>query len=194
MEADIKRADGWERVVFAEVLIPDSTNVYGDFHTKESVKEFAYGFMKQGFGFEVTHDSIDRTGDLYVVESFIARPGDPDFIEGAWVVGSYIADDDLWQSVLSGEYNGYSYQATVQYLDVDMVMPLDRVRVGVTEPDLEDGHVHDFVVILDDDGRPIAGGTRDTGGHVHAIRSHTFTEVSAGHNHLYNFVEGREGR
>lgn len=193
MNTDIKRINEYERIVFAEVLIPDTLNVYGDFHTKESVKEFAYGFMKQGFGFEVEHNEIDRTGDLLVVESFIARTGDPDFIEGAWVVATYVADDALWDGILDGQYNGYSYTALVNYLDIDMVMPIDKIRVGTTEADLDDGHSHDFVVVLDDDGRVIAGGTNEVDGHMHAIRSHTFTEAANGHMHIYNFILGSEG-
>lgn len=193
MDTVIKRVNEYERIVFAEVLIPDTLNVYGDFHTKESVKEFAYGFMKQGFGFEVEHNEIDRTGDLLVVESFIARAGDPDFIEGAWVVATYVADDELWDGILDGRYNGYSYTALVNYLDIDMVMPIDKIRVGTTEADLNDGHAHDFVVVLDDDGRVIAGGTNEVDGHMHAIRSHTFTEYASGHIHIYNFIQGSEG-
>ena len=183
----------YEQIVFAEVLIPDQMDVFGDFHTRQSVKSFAYGFMKQGFGIELTHNGIDRSEDMKVVESFLAREGDSEFIEGSWVIGLYISDPDIWQGVLDGTYNGFSYQALVSALYVDMVMPYDVVRVGVTEPDLVDGHVHDYVVILDDEGRAIAGGTSETWGHMHKIRSHTFTEEADGHSHIYNFVQGTEG-
>lgn len=193
MSSEVKRRDDYERVVFAEVLIPDQMDVFGDFHTKESVKNFAYGFMKQGFGIEATHNSVDRSDSLKVVESFLAREGDPDFIVGSWVVGLYIEDDVIWEGVLDGTYNGFSYQALVSAVYVDMVMPNDVVRVGVTEPSLEDGHVHDYIVILDDDGRAIVGGTSETNGHMHKIRTHTLTEEAAGHVHIYNFVKGSEG-
>jgi len=193
MSTEVKRRDDYERVVFAEVLIPDQMDVFGDFHTRTSVKNFAYGFMKQGFGVEATHNSIDRSSDLKVVESFLAREGDTEFIIGSWVVGMYIGDDEIWNGVLDGTYNGFSYQALVSAVYVDMVMPYDVIRVGVTEPDLEDGHVHDYVVILDDSGRAIAGGTSETDGHMHKIRSHTFTEEANGHIHIYNFVQGSEG-
>ncbi|MGW8180033.1 MAG: XkdF-like putative serine protease domain-containing protein [bacterium] len=190
----MKVKNDWERVVFAELLIPDTTDVYGDFHTKESVKNFAYGFMRQGFGVEVEHTGVDRSSDgIHVVESFLAREGDPDFIAGAWVIGMFIGDDAVWQGVLDGEYGGFSYTALIKKYDVEMVVPLDVVRVGVTEPDVTDGHVHDFVVILDADGRPIAGGTSTVNGHAHKIRSHTLTEKEDGHVHIYNFVLGSKG-
>lgn len=193
MNLEIKTKDEWERVVFAELLIPDTTDVYGDFHTKESVKRWAYQFMREGFGIEVEHNKIDRSEDLQIVESFIAREGDPEFIVGAWVIGMYIGDDEVWEQVLAGELNGFSYTAKIEKMDVDMVMPIDIMRTGVTEPDINDGHVHDFFVILDTDGRAIAGGTSEMNGHSHAIRSHTFTEEAAGHVHIYNFVQGQEG-
>lgn len=187
----VKDENGFERVAFAEVIIPDSLNVYGDFHTKESVKEFAYGFMMGGFGIDVDHDEVDVSGDkIQVVESFIARPNDPDFIEGSWVVGILVKDDDLWDKILNGEINGFSYQAIVRRLaDVEVVVPIDKVRYGNTQPDPMDGHYHSFVVVLDDNERPVSGGTSVVNGHSHNISQHTFTDKAHEHVHIYNYVQ-----
>lgn len=194
MSMDDATPKEYEQVVFSEVLIPDVTDAYGDFYTKAGVRAFAYEFMKQGFGIDVNHSENDQSDSLKIVESFIAREGDPDFIEGAWVVGLYVGDDDLWAEVLQGNLTGFSYQANIYKYDVGLVVPSDNVRVGVTEPDLGDGHTHSFFVILGVDGRPIAGGTSIVEGHAHPIRRHTLTEESAGHVHIYNYVEGNEGR
>ena len=48
-----------------------------------------------------------------IVESFIARKGDPDFAEGAWVLGVRMTDGELWERVKSGELNGFSVDAVV---------------------------------------------------------------------------------
>lgn len=184
--------EGYERVVFAEVIIPDVPNVYGDFHTADSVKEFAYGFMLSGFGVDVRHEEVN-IDSLVVVESFIAREGDPDFIQGAWVIGMYIGDDDTWEQIRNGDLNGFSYQALVNALPISIEVPDQITRTGETEPDLEDGHTHTYVVVLDDDGRVIAGGTSETDGHSHTIRNHTFTEKEDGHSHIFNFVKGEGG-
>lgn len=188
-----KDAEGFERLVFAEVIIPDAINVYGDFHTRQSVRDFAYGFMMSGFGLDVEHDNDDITGKALVVESFIARSGDPDFIEGAWVVGMHIPDDGMWNEVLDGTINGYSYEAFVKTLYTQMEVPDDKTRLGITQPDNFDQHTHEFFVLLDDDGRPIAGGTSVVNGHSHSISQHTITDKAFEHSHIYNFIKGEGG-
>jgi len=189
----IKKDDqGFYRIVYAEVIIPNSINVEGDFHTEESVREFAYGFALNGYGLDIGHDNYDRE-DIYPVEYFIARENDPDFVPGSWVVGLYIGNDDIWQQIMNNELNGYSYEALVKSLPIEISVPSDATRYGVTEPNLYDGHVHNFFVILDDDGRVIVGGTDEQEGHSHLIRYHTFTEEFDGHVHTFNFVKGEGG-
>jgi len=186
----LRDSSGFERVVMAELLIPDTVNVYGDFHTSASVKQFAYSFAESGFGLDVEHDNIDRTGALLVVESFIARPGDSDFIEGSWVIGILIRDNSIWNDVLSGEINGFSYDALVKFVDIIIDIPVDKVISGVTEPDIYDGHTHKYTVILDDDGRVISGGTDVVNSHDHTILVHTSTELTQSHRHIYNILLG----
>ncbi len=184
----------YEQVVFAEVLIPETPNVYGDYWTRSAVIEAAYMFMETGFGIDIDHDNYDRTGMVHVVESFIARKGDPDFIEGSWVIGMRIKDDTLWEAVLSGDINGFSYEAIVGTIKGVLLVADDGVRTGLTEPDLEDGHTHNFMVVVDENNRPIEGGTSVTNGHSHGITTHTVTEESAGHKHRYNLVVGKDGK
>ena len=188
-----KDEEGFERIVYAEVIIPDSLNTYGDFHTRESVREFAYGFMLNGFGVDVDHDEVDLSESLQVVESFIAREGDQDFIQGAWVVGMYVGDDTVWQRIRNGELNGYSYQAWVNGLDVEVEVPDQITRFGQTQPSLDDGHVHDFFILTNEDLNIFAGGTTEVNGHTHDIRRHTFTEKADEHSHIFNFVQGIGG-
>ncbi len=78
------QAKEWEQIVFAEVLIPDTPNTYGDVYTRQAIKEFAYEFARLGYGIDVQHNQNDITGTgAYVAESFIVREGDKDFIEGS---------------------------------------------------------------------------------------------------------------
>lgn len=179
----------WERVVFAEVLVPDTVNNYGDYTTADAIVEFAYEFARRGYGLDVNHDNNDVSGTgYYVVESFIARAGDPDFIEGSWVVGVKIVDDDIWAQVLAGDLNGFSYEALVEFTPVVLEVEAGVQVAGVTEPHPEDGHTHTFLLILDEKSNPQAGATSETNGHSHRIVSHTTTEVAEGHNHRYQVV------
>ena len=105
--------------------------------------------MINGFLKDIDHDNVDRQ-DLYVIESFIARENDPTFVEGSWVVGMYVEADDVWERILSGELNGYSYEALVSAFKVDVHIQSDNSRYGVTEPDPYDGHVHDYFISNND--------------------------------------------
>lgn len=185
--------DEFERIVWAEVLVPETPNVAGDYWTHGAIAEAAYAFMRQGFGIDVEHDNADITGSVKVVESFIARAGDPDFIEGSWVIGMYIGDDALWQQVLDGEINGFSYEAIVQFLPMVFTYEESGVRVGTTEPDPYDGHTHQFLVIVDEVGRTEEGGTDAVNGHSHTISGSTVTDEAAGHTHRFNVVKGQGG-
>ena len=183
----------WERVVFAEMIIPNVLNVFNDLHTPESVKEFAYGFAKAGIGsaigIDIDHDNVDRSDSIKVVEYFIARAGDPDFIEGAWVVAMWIGDDAIWQRILDGDINGFSYEAMTSMLEVEVEVETEREVEGTTEPAIDDGHVHDWWVTVDENGRVIEGGTTFVDGHNHDIVVHSYTEMTDDHNHRYNILK-----
>ena len=111
----VKKADEEMRVVWGEVYIPDIPDTQDDFMTAAEVEKMAHLFLMDGLSVgavDVQHDGEIRKG-CFVVESFIARKNDPEFIEGAWVVAMKICDDDLWADVKSGKLNGFSMQATV---------------------------------------------------------------------------------
>ncbi len=191
----------FERVVMAELLIPDTPNSYGDIYTRDSIKEFVYEFARQGHGLDVDHDQVNVDGkEWIVVESFIARPGDPNFIEGSWVIGAKILSDTLWQRVMDGDINGFSFQADCWTEPVVIQNLANRQVTGLTEPDPIDGHQHTYLVILDPLNVPIAGGTGETDGHSHKIATHTVTMKAisiygAGeHSHRYQVIvpEGEE--
>lgn len=183
--------NGYERIVYSELLIPETPNAYADYHTLESVREFAYSFMIKGFFIDEEHDNVDISDRVHVVESWIARKDDEDFIEGSWVVGMYIGDDDIWDKVLNGELNGFSYEAMVEFTPAIVDAPIVRTVSGITEPDTMDGHTHEYFVLLDPTGNVIAGGTiEDDSDHTHLIRRHTFTDEAAYHLHLFNYIQG----
>lgn len=183
----------YERVVFAEVLVPGVPNSYADYWTEKGIREAAYMFMREGYGIDLEHDQVDRSGPLYVIESFIAREGDPDFIKGSWVVGMKIEDDALWQDVLDNKINGYSFEALVEFTEATLTFEDDGTRTGITEP-AADGHTHTFMAVVDFSGNVLSGGTDVVDGHSHDITSHTTTGSSAGHKHRYNIVQGKDAK
>lgn len=181
--------DGMERIVMGELLIPNVPNTYGDIYTEESIREFVETFAAQGHGLDINHDKINVFGEkLLMVESFIARPGDPDFIEGSWVVALKILDDDTWAKVESGELNGFSYQADVLMTEVEVENLRSRDVEGVTAPYLADGHTHVYWCLLDGSNKVVAGGTGITDKHSHTISRHSVTDSTNGHTHRFQII------
>jgi hypothetical protein len=186
-------AAGYERIVMAELLIPNVANVFGDIYTDEAIREFVEEFARQGHGLDIQHDEVDVDGEkLLMVESFIARPGDPDFIEGSWVVGLKILDDATWEKVVSGELNGFSFQAECLMTEIEVETLTPREVSGVTEPYLPDGHTHTYMVLLDTLNNVIAGGTGVTDGHSHTISRHSVTKEAEGHTHRFQVIVTQE--
>lgn len=182
-------SNGFERVVYAEVLIPDVPTAFGDVHTVESIKNFAYGFAKSGYEVDIEHAKETAEDKFTIVESFIAREYDTDFVPNSWVVGALITDDELWQEVIDGTINGFSYQALVKFTEIEMEVPEFQTITGATEPDLIDRHVHDYIVVLDSDFKPIYGGTSESNGHTHSISKAVSTDSKFNHTHRYNFID-----
>lgn len=181
------KSDDEQRVVLAEVYAPNDLDTQGDFMLPEDVRELAYAFLpalirRGDLGIDVWHD--ERTGRAEIVESFIARKGDPDFVEGAWVLGVRVLDSGLWRAIKAGEYLGYSMQAVVLREPTEIEIEVDDEYRGETHP--ADGHTHDFQVTLDEHGRVIEGKTGMSQGHFHSIKRSGITETADGHVHRFD--------
>lgn len=187
------RRDGadWEKVAFAEVLIPNVSNLMGDYWTEDAIVEAAHMFMIKGFKRDIEHDQLDHSSEWSVVESFIAGPDNPTFVPGSWVVGIKVHSDAVWQDILDCNINGFSYEALVSFLaaqlEEDASFSFDKQ--GITEPCQNDGHVHSFAIVVDINGRPVSGVTDVVQGHIHAISCATFTELTDGHRHRINLIQ-----
>ncbi len=182
----------FERIVMGEVYVPMHLDTFHTTMTKEEIKRVAYDFMRKGLldHIDIMHDY--KKSGCYVVESFIARAGDPDFVEGSWVLATKIVDDSLWQRVLNGEFNGYSIggRATREAALVNLTR-LKEIELR-TQPsinsDIEE-HTHVIHAFFDDEGNLIPTWTSKDVGHEHRVLSATATEIELNHNHRYVVVE-----
>jgi len=189
--SELKLASEEKRIVWAEVYVPNVPDTDMDFMDRESVEKAAYQFMRD---MNLKQIDVQHTNDLVpgavVVESFIARKGDPDFIEGAWVVGVHVPDDAVWGQIKKGEINGFSLEALVKGEDTTLEIEIPPVVHGRTAKADTDNHQHEFFVTYDPDGNLVGGRTDTVNGHSHEIQRGTLTEKSAGHDHRFSFVEG----
>ena len=187
--AAFKKFDEEKQVVFAEVYAPGVIDSQGDFMNAAEIEKMAWRFMAHGRVTKVdtNHDLLDN-GSI-VVESFTARAGDPDFIDGAWVVGVHIPDAEIWADVKKGDINGFSmYGGAVRK---NRVVEIEIPDSGVIKGDTADAehHSHGFTVRFSDKGEFLGGHTTEVNGHTHKITKGTATDEGQGHSHRFSYME-----
>ncbi len=94
-----------KRIVYGEVLAPDAVDAQGDVVSAGEIEAAAHRFLAEGGAVGGMHAEFEGVGR--VVESFIARPGDPDFTPGAWVLGVQLSEP-AWRRVREGAWTGFS--------------------------------------------------------------------------------------
>jgi len=177
-----------KRIVYAPVYTPFRVDTDGEAMVPEEIEKMAHRFMLKGRVdcIDVNHDRV-KSG-CRIVESFVARKGDPDFMEGEWVLGVRILRDDLWESILKGELNGFSFGSenvpTRMAFIVDLLQPV--LGAGRTEPGATGQvPVHDHSVLIEftEQAGIVPTSTGATFGHTHRIARSTATEEAFGHSH-----------
>ena len=184
---NFSKFDEEKQLAYGEVYIPMIPDSQGDFMTSTEIEKMAHGFMKNGLlrGVDTQHDLCDN-GSV-VVESFIVRKGDPDFIEGSWVAGVW-CPDDIWPMVKSGELGGFSMYGSGERIPtmITIEIPDDGIVKGDT--DIMESHTHKFLLKFDNKGSFLGGETSSVEGHSHSITKGTVTEEENGHRHRFSFV------
>jgi len=177
-----------EHLVYGEVYAPDRPDAQGEFMRKDSIQKMAHDFARAGrfSQIDVMHNNKVVPG-LCAVESFIARKGDPDFIEGSWVIGMHVPNEDLWERIKKGDINGFSMEAFVTRHDQNLDIEIPPVVSGTTSK--TDDHQHKFFVNYDRDGKFTGGITDHVNGHSHRIAAGTHTETSIDHSHRFSSVD-----
>ncbi len=186
----IKKKDAAQRLVYAEVYAPSRPDTDIEFMRVDEIQKMAHQFMRDMKldAVDHQHDGSDVDG-CCVVESFIARKGDTDFIEGAWVVGMHVNNDDMWEKIEKGEVNGFSMEALVTKHPQEVTVEVPPVLGGVTHKS-DDGHQHTFHVAYDPETGKFLGGKTDfVDNHFHTIKRGTVTETENGHAHRFSHVE-----
>lgn len=179
------------RLIYSEVYAPNRPDSQGEFMRPDTIMKAAHSFVKAGrlTSIDKEHDNVLLDG-VQVVESFVARKGDPDFIEGAWVVGIHVDNDAIWKAVKNGEVNGLSLEAFVQRDEQEVTVEIPGLITGHTSK--SEDHEHVFYVTYDNNGNFEGGVTDVVDGHRHTIVAGTVTEKVNGHSHRFSSVDGIE--
>lgn len=184
----IMKQDAEQQLIYGEVYAPGPPDSQGDFMVPAEIQKMAHDFLRRGLVTKIDLSHSRKESGCCIVESFIARDGDPHFIAGSWVIGVHVPDD-IWPLVKSGELNGFSLDGEGFRVPTEVRMEVPEVLSGQTDD--VDGHTHTFFVKFSDEG-VFLGGVTDAGpdGHFHRIVRGTLTETEAGHAHRFSFVEG----
>lgn len=181
-----------KRLAFGEVYVPDVIDTQGDFMTAEVIEQMAYQFLASGKVNKIDTDHDLKENGTVVVESFIARPGDPDFQEGAWVMAVHVIDEELWKDVKEGKINGFSMYGKAKRVEKTVIIeiPDDGTLSGETSVDGKKApHSHNYTIQFDTSGKVAGGWTNSVDGHTHRISSESVTEQSAEHSHRFNILD-----
>lgn len=184
-EYAIKSIVGDKRLVTGQVYAPDTLDAHGHFMTREELEKVAHDFLANGLltSIDVQHNNV--TIPATIVESYIAKKGDPQFEEGAWVATTKIDDPAVWQGVKDGRINGYSFEILTFREDMEVEFEYSTWYYGFTDPDPHDKHDHPFMVRLDENGEIIWGktGLGSDGSPPHTITRSNVTNAVAGRTH-----------
>lgn len=181
----IKSTD--RQLVYGEVYAPMDVDTHGEFMTAEGVEQMAHDFLASGRvdKIDVQHDQ--NPSGSYVVESYIAKQGDPDgFVEGAWVLGVKVEDPELWSKVKKGELNCFSFMGPTARVQIDAQMKIATSLSGRTETNTDEvipPHDHPVEISFDQDGHIVEAKIGKAQDHSHAIKSLSSTEEAVGHSH-----------
>lgn len=175
-----------------EVYVPMHLDTFNTTMTKEEIKRVAYEFMRKGMLDHIDEMHNYQKSGSYVVESFIARAGDPDFVEGSWVLATKIEDDVVWDKVIRGEYNGYSIggKATREKALVKLtrIKELELRTENNSDSSFEE-HNHAIHLMFDKGGKIIPTWTSTEHDHAHEVCYTTATELAENHNHRFVVIE-----
>lgn len=194
--AQIKKLDEELQIFYAEVYVPNVPDSQGDFASIEEVRKFAHRFLANGRVHKIDRQHNNKETGSVVVESFLAREGDTDFIIDAWVVGIHVPDKAIWKDIKDHKINGLSFEGFVHKRPQIVEMEVPEKIEGVTKiGDDEEPHDHDYVVRFDDKGNFLGGralpGKSEGADHPHIIKHSSVTEEGGprAHKHRFSFLE-----
>lgn len=184
-EYNIQKVSTDEQLVTGQVYAPFTLDAHGHYMTATELRKVAHRFMLNGLATSIDLQHDNELVDACVVESFIARKGDPDYEEGAWVATTKIHDKAVWKMVKDGKINGYSFEIMTYRDELDVEIEYHTWYYGFTDPDPHDKHDHPFLVRLDSNGEIVSGktGLGSDGSPPHPITKSNITEAVDGRTH-----------
>lgn len=96
---------------------PETVDTHGHACLAEDIEKAAYKFMEDMNLKNIDQQHNFTPGYGFVVESYLAKSGDPMFKEGTWVMGVKITNDEVWGKIEKGEITGFSLAGSARLED-----------------------------------------------------------------------------
>lgn len=192
---EIVKKDKPNQVVKGIVYSPGYVDTDGETATESDIKKAAWDFLanRREKNIDINHDWSES--GCYVVESYIAEKGDPNFPEGSWILGVKCTDD-VWKKVENGELNGFSFGGTVTKYPMRALLEVSKQIIGETyenmNKDIIPAHSHNFIIYYDEKGNIVKGTTDVSQDHFHTITYGTATDSTVAHSHRVDLNEDEE--
>jgi len=169
-------------------MVPSERDTEGEAaKSDEEIEATAHEWMKAGRITKVDTNHNYKENGSVVVESSIARKGDPDFKPGTWFVRVEITEQATGEKIDKGELNAFSWAGPYDKRPFVALVKHPLEALGTTEksdagPYPE--HDHDVTDLrFRDDSKVVPTVTGAAFGHVHQIKGTTRTEKADGHSH-----------
>lgn len=112
-----------ERIIFGQVLVPNETDGQAQIYSEKEVEKAAHYWMKEFQVMGEMHKQMLEETQIQILESYIAPVAftinGTKVKKGTWLLKSYVVDDELWEKVKNGEYNGYSIGGVANVTDLE---------------------------------------------------------------------------
>ncbi len=125
-----KMSEDEQRIVTGAVLIPNkmiyrNAQSMGEecmvYFSEDTVKKAAYNYLMSSNNNNVTLEHSEKSDDVRMLESWVISDEDNDKAyslgftkeqapKGTWFASYYINDDDTWENVKNGTFNGFSVE------------------------------------------------------------------------------------
>ena len=178
-----------ELLVYGEVYVPYRLDTDNEYMTPEEIQKAAYAFMGNSEMGNVDTDHSFEKGKEVIVENYIAKDGDEEFIPGSWIAVGLVTDPERIQMVKDGKLNGWSMAGSADKIPRTVKVTALKSAPVETEMSTSEAHIphtHTFKIEFDEHGHVKPSKTEMNEGHAHTVIMTTATEPVNGHAHRFN--------
>lgn len=178
-----------KKQIFGVVAYANVLSTGGDYFSRETLEKLATQFMLDFIRGEAKIDIQHENNpvDAFPYVSFVTGDDPEDGLPpNAWMLGMQILDDKIWKQVMAGELCSFSMECVGYWEEKEITVEVPQIITGITEPALDDGHTHFYILQINPETGLIIGGVTSTEqDHFHKISYFSRTEQANAHNHRY---------